>query len=435
MPIWNPEFETMKRGELESLQLDRLRALVHRVARTVPFYRDNFRAGVSSSELKSLDDLAQLPFTTKDDLRQNYPFGMFAVPVEEVKRIHASSGSTGKPTVAGYTRADLELWGELMARTLRACGVTERDRIHNAYGYGLFTGGLGVQVGGEEMGCLVIPMSGGFTQRQVLLLQDFGGTVLACIPSYALVLAEEAARMGVDLAEAAELRVGFFGAEPWSEAMRQRIEATLGLEAYDNYGLTEMIGPGVSVECEHHDGLHVFEDHFLAEIVDPATGERLAPGETGELVLTTLSKEAMPLVRYRTRDRTSLDVEKCACGRTTARMARVVGRTDDMLIVRGVNVYPQLVERVLLDFEELAPHYQIVVDRPRDRLDVLNVWVEATPDWSESAGMEHVTKLSGRVDKALREAVGVSTKVKILGPKELERSLGKARRVVDKREL
>ncbi len=436
MPIWNPEYETMDRTELEALQLERLQALVERVGRTVPFYQEKFaKADASADDIDSLDDLARLPFTTKDDLRDQYPFGMFAVPLEEVKRIHASSGTTGKPTVGGYTEADLDLWAELMARTLRACGVTADDRIHNSYGYGLFTGGLGVHIGAEEMGCLVIPMSGGFTERQIMLLQDFGGTVITCTPSYALVLAEEAAKMGVDLAEAAQLKVGIFGAEPWSEAMRPTIEEKLGLEAYDIYGLTEMIGPGVSIECEHHDGLHIFEDHFLAEIIDPATGERLPPGETGELVFTTLTKEAMPLIRYRTRDRTSLNVAKCDCGRTIARMAKVLGRTDDMLVVRGVNVFPQLVERVLLDFDELAPHYQVVVDRPKHQLDTLEVWVEASPGWFESAGSDRLDDLTGRVEGSLREKIGVSTRVKIVDPKDLERSLGKAKRVVDKREL
>lgn len=436
MPIWNPEFEAMDRAELEALQLERLQALVERVGNDVPFYREKFgEAGVSADDINSLDDLARLPFTTKEDLRDNYPFGMFAVPMEEVKRIHASSGTTGKPTVGGYTEADLELWAEVMARTLRACGVTEDDRIHNSYGYGLFTGGLGVHIGAEEMDCLVIPMSGGFTERQIMLLQDFGGTVITCTPSYALVLAEEAAKKGVDLKETAQLRVGIFGAEPWSEAMRPTIEEKLGLEAYDIYGLTEMIGPGVSIECEHHDGLHIFEDHFLAEIIDPATGERLPPGETGELVFTTLTKEAMPLIRYRTRDRTSLNVDKCDCGRTITRMAKVLGRTDDMLVVRGVNVFPQLVERVLLDFDELAPHYQVVVDRPKHQLDTLEVWVEASPGWFESAGADRLDDLTEKVESSLRETIGVSTEVKIVDPKELDRSLGKAKRVVDKREL
>ncbi len=435
MPIWSPDFETMPRDQLEALQVERLRQLVER-AQAVPFYRQKFQeAGVRPEDIRSLDDLSRLPFTEKEDLRRNYPFGMFAVPLDQVKRIHASSGTTGKPTVGGYTRADLELWAELMARTLFACGVTEKDIIHNAYGYGLFTGGLGVHIGAEKIGCLIVPMSGGFTRRQVMLMEDFGATVLTCTPSYALVIAEEAEAMGVDFKKVMKLRVGIFGAEPWSERMRDEIEERMGLEAYDIYGLTEMIGPGVAIECEHHNGLHIFEDHFLAEIIDPDTGERLPYGEQGELVFTTLTKEAMPLIRYRTRDRTRLNPEPCACGRTIARMEKVLGRTDDMLIVRGVNVFPQLVERTLLEFEELEPQYQIVVDRPKDQLDVLEVWVEGSRELFDPVDTARIESLTQRVERALREALGVSAKVKLLAPNTLERSLGKAKRVVDKREL
>ncbi|MFQ5409719.1 MAG: phenylacetate--CoA ligase family protein, partial [Anaerolineales bacterium] len=355
MPIWNPEAETMSRADLTEMQAARLRSLVERAAARVPLYeRKLSEAGVTATDINSLDDLQRLPFTDKEDLRDNYPFGMFAVPMESIVRTHASSGTTGKPTVGGYSRADMELWAEVMARTVFCAGVTAADIAHNAYGYGLFTGGLGFHLGFETVGANVIPMSGGLTQRQIRLMEDFGATVLSCTPSYALVLAEEAAAEGIDFKERMKLRVGIFGAEPWSDKMRLEIEAKLGLEAYDIYGLTEIIGPGVAIECEHHNGLHIFEDHFLAEIVDPDTGERLPYGEEGELVFTTLTKEAMPIIRYRTRDRVTLWDDECQCGRTIARMSKVLGRTDDMLIVRGVNVFPQLVERTLLEVDGLA---------------------------------------------------------------------------------
>jgi phenylacetate-CoA ligase len=385
--------------------------------------------------VRSLDDLRRLPFTTKTDFRDTYPFGLLAVPMDEIVRIHASSGTTGKPTVVAYTRGDLDVWTEVMARTLRAGGVRRGDVVQNAYGYGLFTGGLGFHLGAERVGAAVIPMSGGLTRRQVMLMEDFGATVLTCTPSYALVIGEEAAEMGVDFKKRMKVKVGIFGAEPWTEKMRHEIEDKLGVKAYDIYGLTELIGPGVSVECEHHTGMHIQEDHFLAEIIDPTTGERLPYGEEGELVFTTLTKEAMPVIRYRTRDRTILHADKCACGRTTVRMEKVLGRTDDMLIVRGVNVFPQLIEKTLLSIEDIEPHYQIVIDRPKDQLDTLEVWVEASPRLFQPIDTRRLDELQNRVAHELFQALGISASIKLMGPKSIARSEGKAKRVVDKRDL
>jgi len=436
MPIWNPEFETMPRDQLNKAQARRLRDAVARAGANVPFYKKKFaEAKVSADDIQSLDDLKRLPFTEKDDLRDNYPFGMFTVPLEQVVRIHASSGTTGKPIVGGYTRADIDLWAEVMARTVTCVGVTNKDVIHNAYGYGLFTGGLGFHLGAEKVGAMVVPISGGLTRRQVMLMEDFGATVLTCTPSYALVISEEAAEMGVDFKKRMKVRVGIFGAEPWSEKMRAEVEAKLGLEAYDVYGLTEIIGPGVSIECEHHCGMHIQEDHFLAEIIDPDTGEQLPYGEEGELIFTTLTKEAMPVFRYRTRDRTRLHVDKCACGRTTMRMDKVLGRTDDMLIVRGVNVYPQLIEKTLLSVEDIEPHYQIVLDRPKDQLDTLEVWVEASPKLFQPIDTRRLDDLQNRVSAELAQTLGISAVVKLMGPKSIQRYEGKAKRVIDKREL
>ncbi len=434
MPVWNPEYETMPRDQLENLQTQRLRDVTTRASAGMPLYKKKL-AGVSPDDIKSLDDLQRLPFTEKSDLRDNYPFGMFTVPMEKIVRIHASSGTTGKPTVGGYTKADMDVWGEVMARTVTSAGVTDKDIVHNAYGYGLFTGGLGFHLGAERVGATVIPMSGGLTRRQVMLMEDFGATALTCTPSYALVIGEEAAEMGVDFKKRMKVKVGIFGAEPWTEKMRHEIEDKLGVKAYDIYGLTELIGPGVSVECEHHTGMHIQEDHFLAEIIDPTTGERLPYGEEGELVFTTLTKEAMPVIRYRTRDRTILHADKCACGRTTVRMEKVLGRTDDMLIVRGVNVFPQLIEKTLLSIEDIEPHYQIVIDRPKDQLDTLEVWVEASPRLFQPIDTRRLDELQNRVAHELFQALGVSASIKLMGPKSIARSEGKARRVVDKRDL
>jgi phenylacetate-CoA ligase len=436
MPIWNVEFETMSREQLGRLQLERLKALVERVAGTSPFYRKKLaEAGVTANDINSLDDTNKLPFTTKDELRYNYPWGMFTVPLKDIVRIHASSGTTGKPTVGGYTRADLALWQEVMARSVTVAGITAEDVVHNGFGYGLFTGGLGFHLGAEAVGATVVPVSAGLTQRQLMLIEDFGATVLTCTPSYSLVIAEEAARQGLDVKERLKLRVGIFGAEPWSEKMREEIEAALGLRAYDTYGLTEVIGPGVSVECEHRQGLHIFEDHFYPEVIDPSSGEPLGYGREGELVFTTLTKEAMPLIRYRTRDRTTLYAEPCACGRTIVRMDKVLGRTDDMLIVRGVNVFPSQIERVLLEFSDLEPHYQIIVDRGQHELDTLEVWVEGADRLFMPVDTRHIELLERDVQTRLKEALIIHCSVKLMKPQTIERSLGKAVRVVDKRQL
>ena len=349
--------------------------------------------------------------------------------MKEVVRIHTSSGTTGKPIVACYTRADLAVWMEVCARSLAAAGVTADDIIHNGYGYGLFTGGLGIQLGAEAIGATVVPVSSGLTARQLMLLEDFGATVLTCTPSYALVLGEEAAATGIDVRKRFKLRVGIFGAEPWSEEMRGEIREVLHLEPFDIYGLTEIIGPGVSMECEHHNGLHIFEDHFYPEIINPSSGQPLGFGAEGELVFTTLTKEAMPLIRYRTGDRTILHQEKCACGRTLARMEKVLGRTDDMLVVRGVNVFPSQVEKVLLEFDEVAPQYQIVVDRKRHELDTFEVLVEGTDSFERT----HSKELEEKIQKRLHEVLLIHCKATVMKPRSIERSIGKAVRVVDRR--
>ena len=433
--IWNKEIETAPRAELERLQVERLNKVVARVTETVPFYRDQLaEAGVSAGDIQSLADIAKLPFTNKQDLRDHYPFGMFAVGVGELVQIHATSGTTGKMTVTGYTANDMRVWAEVMARVYAAGGATNDDVVHNAYGYGLFTGGLGFHLGAEEIGATVIPVSGGLTRRQIEIMQDFGSTVLTCTPSYALVLAEQARDMGVDLRRDTKLRIGIFGAEPWTPEMRIDIEERMGLEAFDIYGLAEIIGPGVSVECPYHNGMHIAEDHFLPEIIDPDTGDPLGYDTFGELVLTTLTKEGLPIIRYRTRDRTMLHSEKCACGRTTVRMEKIVGRTDDMLIVRGVNVFPSQVEHVLLQFEEVEPQYVIIVDREKDRLDTLEIRVEASPAL-QSRGQETIQATGARIKHALMDTLYISTSVQVVEPGSIERSLGKAVRVVDRRNL
>ena len=427
------EVETIPPRDMEKLQVERLRAGVERVSKNVPFYKAKLsEAGVAADSIRSLDDLARLPFTTKSDLRDHYPFGLLATPMKEIVRLHASSGTTGKPTVVAYTRNDLNLWSELMARTFAAAGVTEDDVVHNAYGYGLFTGGLGFHYGAERLGATVIPVSGGNTKRQLMLMRDFGSTVLCCTPSYSLLIAEVAEEDGIDL-KSLPLKVGIFGAEPWSERMREEIESRLGLVALNVYGLSEVIGPGVSVECTEKQGMHIFEDHFIPEIIDPSTGERLPDGEMGELVFTCVTKEALPLLRYRTRDRTRLIREKCACGRATVRMERIVGRTDDMIIVRGVNVFPSQIETVLLRVGEVAPHYQIVVDRGADYVDELDVLVEAPAE--VYGNKDSMILLEKRLRYEAQSALGITCNVKLVGPREIERSEGKAVRVVDKRTL
>jgi phenylacetate-CoA ligase len=422
--------ETLPHADLTQLQLERLRALVARTAR-VPLHRDRLAAaGVGPDGIRALDDLRRLPFTTKADFRDTYPFGLLAVPMDEVVRIHASSGTTGKPTVVAYTRGDLDVWTEVMARTLRAGGVRRGDVVQNAYGYGLFTGGLGFHYGAESLGAAVIPVSGGFTERQLVALQDLGSTVLCCTPSYALHLAEAIEEAGLSPGNL-RLRVGFFGAEPWTEAMRSAIEKRLRLMALNIYGLSEITGPGVAVECPERQGMHVAEDHFLPEVVDPKTLERVPPGTTGELVLTTLSKQAMPLLRYRTRDLTTLDPTPCRCGRTLVRIGRIMARSDDMLIIRGVNVYPSQVEHALLQVPELAPHYLLVVRREHT-LDTLEVQVEGQPGVLPP-GEAAAGALAARVRRKLLEALGVSAEVSIVAPKAIERSAGKAKRVLDLR--
>jgi phenylacetate-CoA ligase len=432
--IYHEEFETLPREALEALQLKRLQAIVQRVYATVPFYKKKYEEiNLKPDQIRSLNDLRRLPFTMKKDLRDNYPFNMFAVPMSSVVRVHASSGTTGKPTVAGYTARDINLWSDLMARTLMAAGVTRTDIVHNAYGYGLFTGGLGFHYGAERLGASVIPVSGGNTKRQIMLLQDFGPTVLTCTPSYALHLAEAAEEMGIDIKKL-KLRVGVFGAEPWSERMRDEIERRMGINAIDIYGLTEVIGPGVSVECiEAKNGLHIFEDHFLPEIIDPNTGENLPWGEEGELVFTTLTKEAFPLIRYRTRDITRLYPEPCRCGRTLMRMGKITGRSDDMLIIRGVNVFPSQIESVIMNVKEVAPHYLLIVDR-EEYLDTLELQVEVNQEVFHDE-VKVLQALQARIQKEIGEVLGVSCKVKLVEPHTIQRSEGKAQRVIDRRKI
>jgi len=434
--IYNEEFETLPREALEALQLKRLQQVVQRVYHTVGFYRRAFdQAGVQPDDIKTLDDLKRFPFTTKQDLRENYPFGMFAVPMSSIVRLHASSGTTGRSTVVGYTKRDIETWSELMARCFVAAGLTKNDILHNAYGYGLFTGGLGAHYGAEKLGASVIPISGGNTKRQIMILQDFGPTAICCTPSYALNLAEQGRAMGVDM-QSLKLRVGIFGAEPWSEKMRQEIESALNITALNIYGLSEIMGPGVSMEClEGRSGMHVFEDHFLVETIDPATGEVLPPGTEGELVFTTITKEAFPLVRYRTRDISRMIPEPCRCGRTHYRMDRVTGRSDDMLIIRGVNVFPSQIEAVLLGIKGLEPHYQLIVDRVGN-LDTLEVQVEVSEALFANADEVKVLQnTEKRIIKDIKDYLGVSAKVKLVEPKSLQRFEGKASRVLDKRQI
>jgi len=428
------ENETMPREDLRALQLQRLQTVVERVYHLVPFYRRRLdEAGVKPEDIRTLDDLQRLPFTTKQDIRDNYPFGMFATPMAQIVRIHASSGTTGKPTPVAYTQRDLDNWAELMARTIACAGAHRGDIVHIGYGYGLFTGGLGFHYGAERLGAAVIPVSGGQTRRQIMLIQDFGPTVLCCTPSFALYLAEVGQEMGVEFKDT-QLRVGIFGAEPWSEAMRQEIENRLQLDALDIYGLSEIMGPGVAVECiEAKKGLHFFEDHFLPEIIDPATLEPAAPGEMGELVITHLAKEAFPLLRYRTRDVTNLDYAPCICGRTIARMSRIRGRSDDMLIIRGVNVFPSQIESVLMETPGVAPHYQLIVDR-EGQLDTLEVAVEVD-DAVFSDEVKQLQNLAKSIERQIKDYLTVSVKVRLVEPRSIPRSEGKAQRVIDNRKI
>ncbi len=433
--IRDPKNEQISRGELEKLQLERLKKQVAYVAEKSPFYQRVFKENrINPGDIESLSDISRLPFTSKLDFRDNYPFGLLCVPMNQVVRVHSSSGTTGKPIIAPYTKGDIDTWAEIMARTLATAGVTSDDVLQNSYGYGLFTGGLGFHYGAECLGATVIPTGGGNTKRQILLMQDLGTTVITCTPSYSLILNETAIEMGVDLRES-KLRVGVFGAEPWSEQMRKDIQGKIGISAINIYGLTEIIGPGVSTECPCQCGMHIAEDHFLAEIINPDTGEPLPYGETGELVLTTLTKEAQPVIRFRTKDITSLNPEPCECGRTHVRMSRITGRTDDMLVIKGVNVFPSQIESVLLDVEGVEPHYMIVVDRQEGfKSDSIEIWVEVSEDIfsDEMSKMENLgNKLRAEMDSVL----AIVAKIKLVEPRSIARTEGKAKRVFDRSEL
>ncbi|NLK22041.1 MAG: phenylacetate--CoA ligase [Epulopiscium sp.] len=431
--IWNEYNECMGREEIRILQGKRLGATVERVYHNVPFYRKKMQElGLEPGDIKGIDDLDKLPFTTKQDLRENYPYSLFAVPISEVVRVHASSGTTGRPTVVGYTRKDLTTWSEVVARSLGSSGVIKNDIIQIAYGYGLFTGGLGLHYGSEKLGSTVIPISGGNTAKQIQLMKDFGSTVLACTPSYALYLAEAMEEMGVNPKDL-NLRVGIFGAEPWTEEMRRQIQEKLHIKAIDIFGLSEIIGPGVSCECEIQNGLHIQEDHFVPETINPDTLGIVKEGEIGELVFTTITKEALPLLRYRTRDLTTLNYEKCQCGRTLVRMEKCTGRSDDMLIIRGVNVFPSQIESVLLNMGETKPHYLLIVDRVNN-LDILEVWVEVEGNLF-SDEIKKLEALTSRIKHKIESTLGIGVKVKLVEPKTIERSEGKAKRVIDRRKI
>ncbi len=430
--IWDKTNECMSRDERAKQQLDRLKSMVKRCYDNVPFYKNKLdEHGINADDLKDISDLQKLPFTLKSDLRDNYPFGLFAVPQSEIIRIHASSGTTGKQTVVGYNENDINVWREVMARTISGAGGSKDTILQVGYGYGLFTGGLGAHYGGEHVGASVIPISGGNTSRQLQLLKDFGSTMIACTPSYALYLAEAIEEAGI-LGEL-KLKSGIFGAEPWTEQMRQEIEDRLKIKAYDIYGLSEIIGPGVSFECECQSGMHVNEDHFIPEIIDPDTLEVLPAGSTGELVFTTVTKQGMPLIRYRTRDITRLITEPCACGRTTVRMEKPLGRSDDMLIIRGVNVFPSQVESALLEFGDVAPHYLIVVDRV-GKLDTFEVQVELSSNLF-SDQVKELEKLEQTLTRKIEATLGIKVKVRLVEPKSIPRSEGKAVRVIDRRKM
>jgi phenylacetate-CoA ligase len=429
--MFQPDLESMPREELEGLQLERLQTLLPRVYGNVETYTAKFdEAGFDPCSITSLADLADVPFTVKDDLRAGYPYGMFAVPLRDIVRVHSSSGTTGQISVVGYTRGDIDRWADLMARTIACAGGTADDIVQVTYGYGLFTGGLGAHYGSERLGALTIPVSGGNTKRQVQILSDFGVTILACTPSYALLIAETAVEMGIDPLSL-PLKAGVFGAEPWSENMRKEIESALGVIAIDIYGLSEIMGPGVASECTCQCGLHVFEDHFLVEIVDPATLRPVSDGDVGEVVFTTLTKEGIPLVRYRTRDISRIIPGACECGRTMRRMERITGRTDDMLIIRGVNVYPSQIEQVLVGIPGVAPHYQVILTK-KGSMDNVEVHVEVSPDFAFDE-IKSLETLQKRVQGEIAAVLAVSIAVKLVEPKSIQRSEGKAQRVVDRR--
>ena len=428
---WNAEFECMPLEDLQKFQLAQLKETVAWVKERVPFYRDKFKAeGVGADDLKHIEDVAKLPFTVKEDLRDNYPFGLCAVPMQEVARVHASSGTTGKPITGPYTSADLEQWAEIVARNCSASGVRPGDIVQNAYGYGLFTGGLGFHAGLQKYGCTVVPSSSGFTERQIMLMQDFKTNVLTCTPSYALTIAERAAEMKVDL-RALPLRVGIFGAEPWTEEMRLEIQERMGIKAMEVYGLTELGGPSVAWDCEAQSGIHINEDHYLAEVVDPVSLEPLPLGEKGELIFTSLQRRAMPMIRYRTKDITRLYRETCVCGRTFVKMDKIYGRSDDMLIISGVNVFPSQIEALLLTFEEVEPQYQLVV-RKKGYLDQLMVRVEGKRELYNT-GEKKRAEVAGKIMAHIKGTMGISVEVDIVDRKFIARSEGKALRVVDER--
>ena len=429
--IWNQEMETMPADKMRELQGLRLQDCVKRMYGKVPYYTDKMKkAGIKPEDINSLDDLVHLPFTDKEDMRDNYPYGTFAVPMDDIVRIHASSGTTGKQKVVGYTKQDIEVWSECCCRALAATGMTHQDILHVAYGYGLFTGGLGLHYGAEKMGATAIPVSSGNTRRQIQILTDFKPTALACTPSYALHLADEMASQGIS-SDALHLKVGIFGAEPWSLEIKKQIETKLGLRAFDIYGLSETMGPGVSISCEAGEKLHIQSDHFIAEVIDPNTGKPLPEGELGELVFSSVTKEGTPLLRYNTHDLTRLYYEPCACGRTTVRMDKVTGRADDMLIIRGVNVFPTQIESILLNYGEVEPHYMIYVDRINN-LDRMEIQIEMTPAFF-SDSIKDLEKIERRLNGDIQSVLGISAKITLVEPRSIPRSEGKAKRVLDRR--
>ena len=429
---WNKKIETATRDELRKHQLKLLKEQVKYCYENSAFYRNKFKsAGITPDDIRTLEDAQKIPFTSKDALRDNYPFGMLAVHLDGIVEIHASSGTTGNPVVGAYTTNDMDVWAELMARSLYATGVRRQDVMHNAYGYGLFTGGLGFHYGAQKIGTTIIPISGGMTQRQIKLMKDFGSTVLCCTPSYAIYLAEAMAKEGISPGKDLKLKMGLFGAEPWSERMRERIENELEIEAFDIYGLTELCGPGVSVECSEHNGLHIWEDHFLIETIDPKTGDVLPAGEEGELVFTTLTKTGLPILRFRTRDISVIETERCDCGRNHSRMMRIRGRSDDMMIIRGVNVFPSQIEYAIMGLPELAAQYQIILERP-DALDVFTIKAELT-EKSIKSSQQELEALKLKIKQKVNNITGLSPIIELVKPGDLPRTEGKAKRVLDMR--
>ena len=429
---WNKKIETATRDELNKHQLKLLKTQVKYCYENSTFYRNKFKsAGITPDNIKTLEDAQKIPFTSKNDLRDNYPFGMVTVHLDDIVEIHASSGTTGNPIVGAYTTNDMDVWAELMARSLYTTSVRREDIMHNAYGYGLFTGGLGFHYGAQKIGTTILPISGGMTQRQIKLMKDLGSTVLCCTPSYAIYLAEAMVQGGINPGKDLKLKMGLFGAEPWSERMRERIEKELEIEAFDIYGLTELCGPGVSVECNEHNGLHIWEDHFLIETIDPKTGDVLPAGEEGELVFTTLTKTGLPLLRFRTRDISVIETERCECGRSHSRMMRIRGRSDDMMIIRGVNVFPSQIEYAIMGLPELAAQYQIILERP-DALDVFTIKAELT-EKSVKSNQQKLEALKGKIKQKVNNITGLSPIIELVKPGELPRTVGKAKRVLDMR--